>query len=166
MTCPRGLEQTLQIELIRLRPNLDDITPTEGGVSFAGTLTDMMYVNMHSRIGSRLLWRLACGTYHTAHDIYQLTKTLPWFDYFDVQKTFRVHAEGRKHKLKSLDFAVLKVKDAVCDQFRTQCQKRPSIDTECPDMRIHLFVDATHANLYLDTSGQALFKRGWRSQHF
>jgi 23S rRNA G2445 N2-methylase RlmL len=164
MTCPRGLETALQEELHALQ--LTTTQTTDGGVSWIGTIMDMMRANLYSRIGSRLLWRLAYGTYQDAKDIYRLGKQTTWSQYFDVHHTFRVHAEGRKHTLKSLDFAALTLKDAICDQFRSVHQQRPSVATEHPDMRIHLFVDATHASLYLDTSGEALFKRGWRTEHF
>jgi putative N6-adenine-specific DNA methylase len=56
----------------------------------------------------------------------------------------------------------LTVKDAICDRFREQCNERPSVDTANPDMRIHLFLSNKEASLYLDTSGDALFKRGYR----
>jgi putative N6-adenine-specific DNA methylase len=56
----------------------------------------------------------------------------------------------------------LKIKDAVCDRFRDICSTRPSVDTKNPDMRIAAFLDAHTITLYLDTSGEALFKRGWR----
>jgi putative N6-adenine-specific DNA methylase len=56
----------------------------------------------------------------------------------------------------------LRIKDAVCDKFRTQSGRRPSVDTADPDVRIHAFLDAERYTLYLDTSGEPLFKRGLR----
>jgi putative N6-adenine-specific DNA methylase len=64
--------------------------------------------------------------------------------------------------LKSLDFVTLRIKDAICDAFRGQCGERPSIDTRAPDVRIHAFLTADQLTLYLDTSGEPLFKRGYR----
>ena len=64
--------------------------------------------------------------------------------------------------LKSLDFATLKIKDAICDKFRQLCGERPSVNTHEPDMRIHAFLEESRFTLYLDTSGDALFKRGVR----
>jgi len=64
--------------------------------------------------------------------------------------------------LKSLDFATLKIKDAICDKFRQLCCERPSVNTHEPDMRIHAFLEESRFTLYLDTSGDALFKRGVR----
>jgi putative N6-adenine-specific DNA methylase len=65
--------------------------------------------------------------------------------------------------LRSLDFVTLRVKDAVCDAFRAATGSRPDVDTRNPDVRIHVFLDGTQASLYLDTSGEPLFKRGWRT---
>jgi putative N6-adenine-specific DNA methylase len=61
-----------------------------------------------------------------------------------------------------LDFATLKIKDAICDNFRQLCGERPSVNTHEPDMRIHAFLEESRFTLYLDTSGDALFKRGVR----
>ena len=66
--------------------------------------------------------------------------------------------------MRSLDFVTLKIKDAVCDKFRAHCGERPSIDTAAPDMRVYAFLTAERATLYLDTSGEALFKRGYRKE--
>jgi putative N6-adenine-specific DNA methylase len=163
MTCPRGLEPTLSQELNEL--GIVKLQATEGGVAWEGSMEDMMRANLYSRTASRLLWRVAQGPYKDVQDIYKITQRVSWPKYFDTHQTFRVFSEGRKHTLKSLDFATLTVKDAVCDQFRAHCQIRPSIDSN-PDIRIHLFVDAEYASIYLDTSGEALFKRGWRIEHF
>ena len=61
-----------------------------------------------------------------------------------------------------MDFVTLKIKDAVCDKFRESTGKRPSVDTVQPDIRIQGFLDARKFTLYVDTSGDALFKRGLR----
>ena len=65
--------------------------------------------------------------------------------------------------LRSLNFATLRVKDAVADRFRERAGGvRPSIDTQRPDARVTAHLSASHATLYIDTSGEPLFKRGWR----
>jgi len=79
-----------------------------------------------------------------------------------VQRKIRVNVTAQKSPLKSLEFATLKVKDAVCDRFRDQLGGRPDVDRAAPDVRIHVFLQEAKGVLYLDTSGEALFKRGWR----
>jgi putative N6-adenine-specific DNA methylase len=79
-----------------------------------------------------------------------------------VHHTIRIDVTAIKSPLKSLEFTTLKIKDAICDRFREQFSERPSVNTKTPDMRIVGFLDARNFTLYLDTSGEALFKRGWR----
>jgi len=65
--------------------------------------------------------------------------------------------------LKSLDFVTLRIKDAVCDAFRDAGRPRPNVDTHAPDVRIQAFLTRDEATFYLDTSGEPLFKRGYRT---
>jgi putative N6-adenine-specific DNA methylase len=109
-----------------------------------------------------VLWRVAKTDYYSEQDIYDTAFALPWGDWFDVSRTIRVNMAAIKCPLKSLDFATLKIKDAVCDKFRKLCGERPSVDTHEPDIRIHAFLEHNHMMLYVDTSGDALFKRGVR----
>jgi putative N6-adenine-specific DNA methylase len=133
-----------------------------GGVHCSGTLTDAYRVNLHSRIASRVLMRMAHASYLNENDIYDLALAQTWEDWFDVDHTIRIDVTAIKSPLRSLEFTTLKIKDAICDRFRDLCAKRPSVDTKTPDMRIVGFLDARNFTLYLDTSGEALFKRGWR----
>jgi putative N6-adenine-specific DNA methylase len=74
----------------------------------------------------------------------------------------RVDITAIKSPLRSLEFATLRVKDAVCDRLRELSGSRPSIDTAQPDVRVFAFLTINECTLYLDTSGDPLFKRGWR----
>ncbi len=158
--CPRGLEAVLVEELTTL--GAQTVKSTEGGVHFAGDWALCYRANLHSRIASRILWRVAQAHYRTEQNIYDTVYILPWGDWFDVTRTIRVNLAAIKCPLKSLDFITLKIKDAVCDKFRELCGERPSVDTHEPDIRIHAFLEQSHMMLYVDTSGQALFKRGVR----
>lgn len=166
--CPRGLEIALAEELneIAAAPGSGNTLKVHlqvpGGVHCSGTLQDAYRINLHSRIASRVLMRLAHGSYTTENDIYDLTLAQQWEDWFGVQHTIRIDVTAIKSPLRSLEFTTLKIKDAICDRFRDLVQERPSVDTKMPDMRIVGFVDARTFTLYLDTSGEALFKRGWR----
>ncbi len=135
-----------------------------GGVHCSGKLTDAYQINLHSRIASRVLLRMAHGSYVNENDIYDLTLAQPWEDWFEVDHTIRVDITAIKSPLKSLEFTTLKVKDAVCDRFRDIYSRRPSVNTRTPDMRIVGFLDAHNYTVYLDTSGEPLFKRGWRDE--
>nr|WP_090182507.1 MULTISPECIES: class I SAM-dependent RNA methyltransferase [unclassified Duganella] len=135
-----------------------------GGVHASGELTDAYLMNLHSRIASRVLMRMAVGGYKNENDIYDLVLEQPWEEWFSYDHTIRVDLTAVKSPLKSLEFTTLKIKDAICDRFLDQYKKRPSVDTKEPDMRIFGFVDARQFIVYLDTSGEALFKRGWRTE--
>jgi len=160
-TCPRGLERVLADELAALGAR--DVVAVDGGVSFGGELALCYAANLESRVASRVLWQVGRARYRTEHDIHAAARALPWPRLFDVDRTIRVNVSAIKSPVKSLDFVTLRVKDAVCDAFREKSGKRPDVDTQTPDVRIHVFLTADEATFYLDTSGDALFKRGWRS---
>lgn len=164
--CPRGMEAALAEELDEIAQHTGTLkvhNQVPGGVHCSGTLQDSWQINLHSRIASRVLLRMAHGRYVNENDIYDLTLAQPWEDWFGLHHTIRIDITAIKSPLKSLEFITLKIKDAVCDRFRDIYDgKRPSVDTRTPDMRITGFLDATHYTVYLDTSGEALFKRGWR----
>jgi putative N6-adenine-specific DNA methylase len=158
--CPRGLEAVLAQELAAL--GAADIKATEGGVHFTGAAALCYRANLESRIASRILRHVVTAPYRSEDDIYQATLALKWPLWFDVGNTIRVNVAALRCPLKSLDFVTLRIKDAICDRFREHGGKRPSVDTEHPDVRVHAFLTADRLTLYLDTTGEPLFKRGWR----
>lgn len=164
--CPRGMEAALADELNEIAqahsPTLKVHNQVPGGVHCSGTMADAMRVNLHSRIASRVLMRVAHASYLNENDVYDLALAQPWEDWFELHHTIRIDVTAIKSPLKSLEFTTLKIKDAVCDRFRDLYGKRPSVNTRTPDMRVFAFIDARTITLYLDTSGEALFKRGWR----
>ncbi len=161
-SCPRGLETTLSAELATL--GAESIEVLQGGVRFAGDMATCYGANLRSRIASRILWQVAHCAYRKEEDVYQTALALPWDQWFKSQQTIRVNVTGSNCPLKSLDFITLRIKDAVCDRFREKAGARPNVDTAAPDMRIHAYLDATHLTLYLDTSGEPLYKRGLRRE--
>lgn len=159
-TCPRGLEALLVNELKQCIAK--DITPTDGGVAFAGELSVCYSANLHSRIATRVLMQAGRGKYATEEDLYQAAHKLNWPNWFDVKHDFMVKVTGVKCPLKSLEFATLRIKDAVCDKFRQAVGSRPYIDTKTPAVRIHAYLTADSYQFYVDTSGDALYQRGNR----
>jgi putative N6-adenine-specific DNA methylase len=165
--CPRGMEAALAEELGEIAQQSTTIkvhNQVPGGVHCSGSLLDSYRINLHSRIASRVLMRMSQTSYTNENDIYDLVLEQPWEDWFNTEHTIRVDVTAVKSPLKSLEFTTLKIKDAVCDRFRDQFGKRPSVNTREPDMRIVGFLDQRNFTVYLDTSGEALFKRGWREE--
>ncbi len=161
-TCPRGLEALLAGELRAL--DARDIEAAQGGVGFAGDFALCYQVNLHSRLASRVLWRVGGGEYHNEEDIYQGSLSLDWPALFDVAHTIMVKVTAHRSPVKSLEFVTLRIKDAVCDRFREAVGERPTVDTRDPGVRIHAYLTADFCTLYVDTSGASLFKRGLRKQ--
>jgi 23S rRNA (guanine2445-N2)-methyltransferase len=159
-TCPRGLEQILAEELRQL--NAENIRAVGGGVEFGGDFSLCYRANLESRIASRILWQVAKNLYRSEDDIYGAAYDLPWNKWFDPELTIRVDVSAIRSPLTSLNFATLKIKDAVCDKFRRLSGRRPSVDTRQPDVPIQGHLTDRDFTLYLDTTGEPLFKRGRR----
>jgi putative N6-adenine-specific DNA methylase len=159
--CPRGLEALLAAELERLGGR--ELRAAAGGVAFSGGWEACYAANLWSRLASRVLWRVAEFGYANENDLYEAARAADWPALFPVGRSLRVNLAAHKSPLKSLDFATLRVKDAICDRFREATGSRPNVDRASPDVRVHVYLDAGRATLYLDTSGEPLFKRGWRT---
>ena len=127
---------------------------------FSGTRETCYLANLHSRLATRILLRVAHASYRNEADIYQIASDVDWAKRFDADRTMRVYVTAIRAPIKSLEFITLKVKDAIVDRFRVDTGRRPSINTANPDVRIHLFLTATEATLYIDTSGEPLWLRG------
>ncbi len=158
--CPRGLEALLADELRAL--GAASTETLHGGVSWRGDWAACYRANLESRLATRVLWRVASGRYRAEVDIYKLAYSVTWAKWFTVDDSIRIYVTAQKSPLKSLEFITLRIKDAVCDHFRTVTGRRPNVDTANPAVRIHAFLTADAATLYIDTSGEPLYKRGFK----
>jgi len=174
LPCAAGVEALLADECAALLgidrsvipsdPSARPVVERRGGVQVRGNAQVAMRLNLESRLAQRVLWPLAHGPYATEHDLYDLARRVPWGDWINPQQTFRIDTSAQRSPLHSLNFATLRVKDALCDVLREATGERPSVDTRWPDLPITLHLTADTATLYADTSGEALFKRGWRDE--
>ena len=162
------MEALLAEELQRL-PGLRDarIEPWRGGVvvharSTADVPLMAMHCNLESRLAQRVLWPVTHGPYRGEDDLYALARELDWCAWMSTRQTLKVDVTATRSPLQSLNFAALRIKDGVCDMLREATGERPSVDTRRPDVPLLLHLTADEATLYVDTSGEALFKRGWR----
>ena len=161
-TCPRGLEALLAEDLVAV--GAQDVRTLPGGAHFHASWPVCYAANLHSRIATRILWRVAEGRYASEEDIYRLAYDAPWPRWFTVGQTIRVDVTAIKSPLKSLEFVTLRIKDAICDRFRADTGRRPDVDTRTPAVRAHGFITADRCTLYLDTSGAPLYQRGLRQK--
>jgi putative N6-adenine-specific DNA methylase len=169
LPCAAGVEPYLLREVQALFAEVSpeelrelDIRQARGGVSLMGGPLEVMQLNLGSRLATRVLAEVAQGPYRGEDDLYALAKSVDWSLWINPSHTLRVDTTSRQSPLKSLKFAALRVKDAVCDQQREDFGERPSVDTRRCDLPLLLHLDAELAWLYVDTSGEPLFKRGWR----
>ncbi len=161
-TCPRGLEALLAEELAGC--GAQDIKPAPGGVGFAGDWRVAYCVNLRSRLATRVLWRQFEADYRNEQDVYDKVLAHPWPQRFDAGRSLMVKVTATRAPLKSLEFVTLRIKDAVCDRFRADAGMRPSVDTRTPDVRVHAYFEANRFSVYLDLSGEPLYKRGLRQE--
>jgi len=159
-TCPRGLELILAGELRLL--GAEKVHAVGGGVQFGGDFFLCYRANLDSRIASRILWQVSIDHYRDEDDIYRSAYALPWTDWFDAARTIRVDVSATKSPLTSLNFVTLKIKDALCDKILRLTGRRPSVDTRQPDIPIQAHLTDRDLTIYLDTTGEPLFKRGRR----
>ena len=161
LPCAAGVEEWLAEEVARVLPRAR-VQTRRGGVALEGDPREVMLLNLESRLAQRVLIEAAEGPYRDEHDLYALAQSVDWQQWLTPRQTLRVDTTAQKSPLKSLNFAALRIKDAVCDQLREATGERPSVDTRHPDLPILLHVGAERAAIYVDSSGEPLFKRGWR----
>ena len=159
--CPRGLEPLVADELRSLGAQVLQVEA--GGVAFAGDVALGYAANLHSRLASRVLWRLRAARIASEHDLHAAAADIEWEAHFGAGETLRVDLTATHAPLRSLDFATLRVKDAIVDRLRARTGARPYVDRARPDVRVFVHVANAEATLYLDLSGEPLFKRGWRA---
>ena len=161
--CAAGVEAYLASEVAQITGLPATAMQTlRGGVQLQASWREALLLNLHSRLGMRVLIQLAHAPYANEQAIYDAALAVPWEMWFTPRETFRIDVTAQHSPLKSLNFAALRVKDAVADRFREKTGVRPDVDTQRPAVRVHLHLSETHQTLYLDTTGDPLFKRGWR----
>ncbi|MCX7256105.1 MAG: THUMP domain-containing protein [Polaromonas sp.] len=161
LPCAAGVENLLATEIQR-------VTGIAGkawraGVQLQGSWRDAMKLNLHSRLAQRVLIELQHGQYRSEQDLYNAAASVAWEIWFTPTQTFKVEITAQHSPLQSLNFAALKIKDAIADRFRHKFNDvRPSVDTRWPDVRVYVHLTTDTVTIYIDTSGEPLFKRGWR----
>ena len=160
-SCPRGLEDILQKELLVI--NASDLEKVDGGILFTGNHEVLYKANISSRVATRIMYLVKKGVYENEEDIFKSALDVNWSSLFEVNKTIKVSTTAIKCPLKSVDFMTLRIKDAICDFFRKKFGKRPSVEVREPDIKVHLFLERNNFSLYLDASGNPLYQRGFRA---
>lgn len=158
--CPVGLEEALSAELSAL--GYEHVQATRAGCHFVADWWGVQRANLYSRLATRILVRVGQAPVYREDDILELAHAIGWERWFGAEHTLRVDTSAVRSPMQSLQYCNLRAKDGICDRLRDLEGARPSIDTVRPDARVHLFLSEDTATMYLDTSGESLFKRGWR----
>src|SRR3954469_2247282 len=137
LPCAAGVEEFLENEVQRLLPEAG-VQRRRGGVSLEGGPHEVMLLNLESRLAQRVLIEVAHGPYTHENDLYELARDVDWGQWITPQHTLRVDSTAQRSPLKSLNFAALRVKDAVCDRLRDETGERPSVDIRHPDLQLVL----------------------------
>lgn len=161
LPCAAGVEALLGEEVQRVLPDVPTRT-TRGGVALEGGPNEVMKLNLECRLPQRVLIEVAEGAYRDENDLYELGRSVDWTQWITAEHTLRVDTTSQRSPLRSLNFAALRIKDAVCDAMRDATGTRPNVDTQHPDLQLVLHLGPERASLYIDGSGEPLFKRGWR----
>ncbi|MBS0567427.1 MAG: bifunctional 23S rRNA (guanine(2069)-N(7))-methyltransferase RlmK/23S rRNA (guanine(2445)-N(2))-methyltransferase RlmL [Proteobacteria bacterium] len=159
-TCPKGLEYLLVDELKAL--GAGDAHEALAGVHFGGSLDAGYRACLWSRLASRVLMPIAEFAAADGDALYRGALDVDWSEHFGTSDTFAVDAVGSTQGITHTQFAALRVKDAIVDQFRERGGVRPSVDTERPSLRVNLVLRKGQAILSIDLAGTPLHQRGYR----
>ncbi len=164
LPCAAGVEDYLAPEVQRITGlSGAQVQKQRGGVAVRASWRDAMLLNLHSRLAQRVLILLSHTGYRNEQDLYRAASEVAWEVWFTPRESIKVEVTAQHSPLTSLNFAALKIKDAVCDRFRVKANGvRPDVNTQWPDVRIYTHLSTDSCSLYIDTSGEPLFKRGWR----
>ena len=155
-----GLENVLADEIRAL--GAESVLAERRAVSFVGDQEMMYKANFHLRTAIKILKPIAEFEVTNRDELYDHAKEIPWTNYLALGKSFAIDATVQSEMFVNSMFASLRVKDAIADQFREATGKRPSVNSDDPDIRINVHLMNNHCTLSLDSSGESLHKRGYR----
>lgn len=157
-TAAKGVEAALTAELLAL--GIPDVLEQRGGVGFGGTIEHAYRACLWSRIAARVLMPLARFSARDARGLYDGVRAIDWRPHLGAETTLAVDVAGRNAAAGPPHFVALKTKDAIVDQVRDREGRRPDIDTDDPDVRVHVHLAGERVSLSLDLSGRGLHRRG------
>jgi len=162
-TCFKNLEDLLVQELEEL--GATSIVKRNRAVEFEGDLELIYKANIWLRTAIRVLKSIRYFKAFDAEELYDKAKKIPWEKFLNRDQTFVIDQAVNSKHFKHGQFAALKLKDAIVDRFRSQGIDRPNVDRVQADVKIHLHIDRERVNISIDSSGDPLFKRGYRSEN-
>ncbi|WBX78454.1 THUMP domain-containing protein [Tenacibaculum ovolyticum] len=157
-----GLEGVLVDELRKL--GAQDVKEGIRNVTFKGDTGFMYKANIALRTAIRILKPIKKSKIFDEEDLYEAIQRVKWDRYIDVDGTFAIGAVvNSKNFTTNSHYISLKSKDAIADYFMHKYKKRPNVDLKYPDVKIHIHIHNEWLTISLDSSGDSLHKRGYRS---
>jgi putative N6-adenine-specific DNA methylase len=160
ITCAKGVPPFLKQEILSLGIPVFSVGASEVGTE--GSLEDTQKLNLSIRTGQRVLYLLESFSARTPEDLYHRVSRISWEDYIPEDSYFSVTSSVHNPTIKDSRFANVKCKDAVVDRIKEKRGKRPDTGSERDKVVIHLYWRGDFCQVFLDTSGEPLSRRGYR----
>ncbi len=157
-----GLEPVLAKELLKLGAR--EIRELNRAVSFVGDTGTMYKANFGLRTALRVLVPIGAFTIRSQRDYYDRLRDFQWENFMEPEDTLAIRCSLNSDHFDHSQYAAQLAKDAIVDRFRDRTGKRPSVDLDDPMIALHMHLDEDHVQISLDSSGEALFKRGYRDR--
>ncbi len=161
VNAPRGLTKPLVKELRLL--GAEDVVAGRHGIVFKGALKTAYRVCLWSRLANRVMFPLIEFEAEDQDDVYKVIYRFPWEEQLDIDGSLAVSVSGKGAGLDHSRYAAQKIKDAVVDRFKAMRGRRPSVNTDTPDIRIHCHLNRNKVSVSIDLSGDSLHRRGYRA---
>ncbi len=158
-----GFETVLAEELKSL--GAADVEIKNRLVEFYGDLGFMYKANYSLATALRILKPVYSFSVKNEHQLYDRFKKLNWEEFLNLDQTFVIDSTVHSDYFTHSHYAALKVKDALVDHFQEKFGKRPSVDKDNPDVYFNLHISHDKVTLSLDSSGESLHKRGYKTEH-
>lgn len=159
-----GLEDVLVQELKQL--GASQIVKKNRAVEFLGDLGFLYKANYSLRTALKILVPIHHFKAKNETIFEKEINKIPWENYFFNSQSFAIDATVYSDYFKHSQYIMLKMKDGIVDRFRKKFGKRPDIERYNPDIKFHLHISNQEVTISLDSSGDPLFKRGYRKSHF
>ena len=156
-----GFEPLLAKELREM--GAMDVKEGVRNVSFVGDKGFMYKANLGLRTAVRILRPIKRFRVRNEDDLYRQLQYLKWEKYFSENDTFAIDAVASSDNFTHSHYVALKAKDAIVDYFRHKYGKRPNVDIKHPTVQLNVHIQRDHCSVSLDSSGDSLHKRGYRS---
>lgn len=158
----QGLEEVLAKELINLGANNVEIGRRM--VAFTGDKEMLYKANFCTRTAVKVLKPIKEFKAKDADEVYEEAKKIDWEKYMDVKSTFLVDSVIFSENFRHSKFVAYRVKDAIADYWREKSGgDRPNVVISNPDLRIHVHIAEDEVTIALDSSGESLHQRGYKT---